>query len=278
MCQLNIYLIKKLYNADDIKVINELFNLIDEKVEKKEDYNVYCEKNIYCNCGSVVSFYNDLDVNFSWDEFKGKENLKEFNRLENIRKILKEKNFKSKQKEVIKTSEILNKEYMKTQINYAEEQDKIINEIEGTNKLTSAEWDKLLIEVVHPKIEKIMLENDKRPERIKAKKKYDEYMLENGIYINAHLYKEDDSEDWNNLNYAIKVLKNNEFNSLEKEYNKFYCDIKNILNEVNEIKVMAFWQDETSFKIYNEKEINFDDMKIEDIVFLKYNTLLTIKK
>ena len=41
---------------------------------------------------------------------------------------------------------------------------------------------------------------------------------------------------------------------------------------------MAFWQDETSFKVYNKKEINFDDMKIEDIVFLKYNTLLTIKK
>ena len=49
-----------------------------------------------------------------------------------------------------------------------------------------------------------------------------------------------------------------------------------ILEQSDEVKLLSFWQDENSPVVKNEKFVMRSDLKIDDIIFLKDNELLTI--
>jgi hypothetical protein len=66
------------------------------------------------------------------------------------------------------------------------------------------------------------------------------------------------------------------------DYNEKYIKLKNIygelLNLVAEICIYPFWQDGKADVINERRQVEFELLRIEDLVFLPYRNLLTIRK
>ena len=95
--------------------------------------------------------------------------------------------------------------------------------------------------------------------------RYEKHRMENGIDI---VYNEIDEE----INNIEKV----EFENIENDYQDLVKFVDAILEQSDEVKLLSFWQDENSPVIKNEKFVMRSDLKIDDIIFLKDNELLTI--
>lgn len=65
----------------------------------------------------------------------------------------------------------------------------------------------------------------------------------------------------------------------ENEFDNLKKFIGGVLEKTDKMSLMAFWQDaEPYVEIKNKEDIGFDSLKIENLFFLKYNDLLTIRK
>ena len=98
-----------------------------------------------------------------------------------------------------------------------------------------------------------------------AMMRYEKHKTENGKDVVYHTIEEE-----------ILNIEKTEFGSIENDYEDLVKFVDAILEEVDEVKLLSFWQDGSSPYVKNEKYVMRKDLKIDDIIFLKDNELLTI--
>ena len=97
--------------------------------------------------------------------------------------------------------------------------------------------------------------------------RYERRKTENGKEIVFHTI----DEDLENLEKIVCGTTETEFENL-----KAFVD--EILEDAGEVKLFSYWQDGEMPTIEKENYVFQSDFKIEDIIYLKYNELLTIFK
>ena len=66
--------------------------------------------------------------------------------------------------------------------------------------------------------------------------------------------------------------------NVENEFKNLKAFVDEILKEAEEVKLLSFWQDGDLPKVETEEYVFQDEFKIEDVIYMKYNELLTIFK
>ena len=84
--------------------------------------------------------------------------------------------------------------------------------------------------------------------------------------------------DFTTIDNAIANVEKKTIGTQETEYVELKNFIDEILKHANEIKLYSFWQDGEPLYIKNEKQVYQDELKIDNIIYLNYNELLTIEK
>lgn len=107
----------------------------------------------------------------------------------------------------------------------------------------------------------------------------------NSAFFNLSFWYTGDIKN-NNLEAIVEKIDKKFFEFREgygkNEEAEFDC-LKNfiggVLKKTDEINILSFWQDgEPYVEIKNKEDISFNDLKIENLIFLNYNDLLTIRK
>lgn len=282
----------------------ECINAENPIVELKEEYNLFINTACRCNCGTVLAHYNEVSSGESWLEFKKSTKAKEVARLESIKEIMEKKTYKKEKKAFEKQRDKVWSKIEETDGDIGEIEEKLTTEIMDREDLSMEEKSRLMNEKVYPKINKLMDERELLPERMKAMQAYSEFLQKNQLIYDSTIYElkgqkqetipmvtmqdfMEEKEDAEIFNYevpsnciydVIDRVKNEDGNTIEKEYDEMKAFIAEVLKHTNEIKIFAFWQDGTDIVVNNRKRITFDELKMEEIVFLKYNELLTITK
>ena len=246
MCQLNLYIVKKGTNKDEmIKLLKKYFifegaERVDDEVlleEVKDDYDVYVSAPMGCNCGTVQSMFQDAEVQTSWQEFKSGLISKELKRLEILKEFFESPDYEDKVKRIDEKS----KELIKKRENAkGRELEQIMKETQEFIKENSLVYECM---------------------------KYNKHIDENGNEVVFHTIQEDiDNVEKNvacNADAEFEVLKN---------------FVDDVLKITDEIKLFSYWQDGDLPVVEKEDYAFQDELKIENIVFMPYKTLLTIFK
>ena len=66
--------------------------------------------------------------------------------------------------------------------------------------------------------------------------------------------------------------------NVETEFKNLKTFVDEILKVADEVKLFSFWQSANVPKVEGEKYVFQDELKIEDIIYMKYNELITIFK
>lgn len=294
MCQLNIYCVKK--EVDKQKVIKFLDGFYGENSSSiiedidlndlSKEYNFYVDSKFMCDCGSVVSRFEG--VNSSFEEFKRVENEKEYERLIKLKEIMGRENYAEDREKFFNLSKEILDKINDTYLPINEIENKMIQEIESRNDLSDKGKLDMIKNSVPKMIKKLISNNGLEKERQRLYKQYNDLCEQNKDIYDTSMYVTDvalaekyingDRFVCNYIDYCLEELKNYLFDYLEKEYEKLVNVIKNILTITDEIKLFSCWQDNEDMKFINEREIHIGDLKIDDIVFLKYKELITIKR
>lgn len=308
MCQLNLYFVPKTVDKDKaIEIFNNTFDtkicecVTDENIVKGyKNYNVYICAGMRCNCGSVIGSLQDRKTYDSWEFVKEesiKAQLEEFNA---IKDLLEQKDYKKKFDEVSKKQKELFELYNKVGSDVGAIERKLIAEVEDRTDLTLEEKSKILHEEVYPKIQEMLTERENLPNRQEALKNYQNFMQENKLMISSGFYsltrpespttkeivvREDGTKEevefLNFSNCIYDMIENikNPSNDVEKvEFENLKNAVKEFLKICDDVKILAFWQDEDEVAVNDEIEYSFDEFNIESIAYLKYKDLLTITK
>jgi len=247
MCQLNLYIIPKNVKQEKVFDLMKKYFYFQEPecitsenllLDVQDDNHIYVSAGMRCNCGTIQSSYQNEDNTKSWKDLKLELINDEKEKLEKIRHILNREDYLT----------------YKKQIN--NQLDNLLNKKQTS---TRAEEEAILKE-----IQKLFSENQLWFE---ASMKYEKQKVEDGKII---VYHEIDEE--------LKNVDNFISNNIENEFKNLKSFINEILKEADEMKLLSFWQDGNNPFINNEKYVFQDELTIEDVIYLKYNELLTVFK
>lgn len=310
MCQLNLYCVPKTVEPETvIKVINNCFNttfaeqITDSEftdIYGLEDFNIYACSAMHCDCGSVISRFQDHERTLTWKQLQEELQNEELDKLYKIKNILEQPDYKERFKNYEKQQKLLWAEVEKTNGNIGEIERKLTSAVLDRTDISEEEKNKLMHEEVYPEINRLLLENEKRPERIAAMTKYQKFIQENNDLMTSMLYNTDPykgekrkivSYDENgnevityentfsqNIYDVIERTKTSKLNYEVDEFESIKGLVESLLEHCITVKLLAFWQDGDPIVIGNNYEVTFNDFKIEDIVYLKYKDTLTINK
>ena len=247
MCQLNLYIIPKTAKKDLVlQLMKDYFDyqnpecITEENLlsEIKDEYNVFISAGMGCNCGTVQAYFQDEDDSKSWIELKENLIYEQREKLEKVRQLLERKDYLEYKQEILNKQTELIKKREAAKGQEAEDALKKLQNFISDNQLL---------------FETIM--------------KYEKRKVENGKEI---VYHEIDEEIKSAERYAI--------GNVESEFENLKNFVNDILKETEEIKLFSYWQDESKPLIEDEDYVMQNELKIENIVYLKYNVLLTIFK
>lgn len=245
MCQLNLYIVPKTVKKEVVlEIMKDCFYYQNPECvsaenllpEVQELFDVYVSAGMGCNCGTVQTCYQDGFDGKSWLEVKKEIMLEKIEKLNRIKLLLEREDYLEYKNNVLKKSQEI------------ENRLKELRDEEYKNVMK--EWQVFFSE------NSLLYEAMMRYEKIKT---------ENGKEIVYH-----------NIDDDINNIEKIEFKNIENEYKDLVRFIDSILELTDEVKLLSFWQDENSPIVKNEKFIMRSDLKIDDIIFLKYNELLTI--
>jgi len=245
MCQLNLYIIPKTMKEEVVLDIMkncfcyqnpECVNAENLLPEVQEFNNIYTSAAMGCNCGSVQTYFQNRAEGESWFDVKKQLKEEKLNKLNKIRILLERPDYLEYKNSVLAKSKELEKKLKESKGEKYQEDLK--------------EW------------QLFFSENDLLYD---AMMRYEKHKTENGKDVVYH-----------NIEEEILNIEKNEFGSIENEYEDLVKFIDAILEEVDEVKLLSFWQDGDAPFVKNEKYVMRKDLKIDDIIFLKDNELLTI--
>lgn len=113
-------------------------------------------------------------------------------------------------------------------------------------------------------------------------KKSQEFFQENLLLIQSSIYVAQEQNDGSS--FIIKDIEEDiknvsrQYDNVENEFNSLKEFASEILKISDEVKFLSYWQDGDMPYIAYEKDKVLKDLNIEDVIYLKYNELLTISK
>lgn len=246
MCQLNLYIIPKC--VDIQKVLDIMKEHLDyNKPECVNDDNFLPELqnnyNIFISAGmrcncNTIQGFYQDHQNITWSELKKELINKEQTKLLEIKQVLQRPDYK---------------EYK--------------NQFNNKSNEYSAQ-----------------MQSAKGEEYNNALENLQKLFSEHSALLTASTFYErytDDTKstlDFTAIDNAIANVEKKTIVTQETEYVELKNFIDEILKHTNEIKLYSFWQDSEPLYIKNEKQLYQDELKIDNIIYLNYNELLTIEK
>lgn len=245
MCQLNLYIVPKTVKKESVlSIMKDCFGYQEPECVTDENYlpgvqdlnDIYISAGMGCNCGTVQTLYQSNSDGKSWLDVKKEIALEKVERLNKIKTLLEREDYL---------------EYKNRVLGKSHELENRIKESKGRDyENVMKEWQLFFSE------NSLLYD---------AMMKYEKIKTENGKEIVYH-----------NIDDEIKNIEKFEFENIENEYEDLVRFIDAILEQVDEVKLLSFWQDGNSPYVKNEKFVMRNDLKIDDIIFLKENELLTI--
>lgn len=271
MCQLNLYMITKNVSNGEVISIFEKYNLfisvedyykLDDIVET---YTLYSDS-YHCDCNSIISRLQEESVS-SFDAYIVKKKAEDIDKLNRMKTLKASKNYKTKVKEfenqkdkLWEVIERLNQEILDYE---NEETEKIFAlDLQDENKY------KMLDEILYPKLRKMRKELGNKIEYQNALKNYEDYLFQNRDLSESIYY--------NIADFESKIAKY-DFSDFLDEFNNLKNAYYEILKLADEICIYSFWQDENALSIEGQRQVEIQDLSIDDLVFLPYRNLLKIK-
>ncbi len=245
MCQLNLYIVPKTVKKEVVLDIlkncfcyqnPECVNHENILKEVQDLNNVYVSAAMGCNCGTVQTHFQEVGDDESWLDVKKRMVFEKIEKLKQIKILLDRPDYLDYKNRVLERA----------------------SELEKNFKDASGEIYQTLLK----EWQKFFNENSLLYE---AMMRYEKHKTENGKDVVYHCIEEE-----------IENVEKNEFSSIENEFEDLLKFIDAILEECGEIKLLSFWQDGNNPFVKNEKFVMRKELKIDDVVFLKDNELLTI--
>ena len=270
MCQLNLYIIPKNVATKDIINIFQKHNLSIREVRYykidglEENYTLY-STNGQCDCNSTISKLQNENIN-TFDAYKIKKKEEDIKKLNRMKKLKSNKNyekmakiFQSRRDSLLDIVDGFRKDIR----NYETEE---LERLSALN-LKDDELSKILREIVYPKMDEMYSQLNNNKEYKNASQNFQDFMNENND-INDSIYF--------NIEEFEKEMNEYDFSNFFDEFNSFKSICSEILKLSDEISIYPFWQDEELLKIQNKRELTFENLNINDLVFLPYGNLLKI--
>lgn len=245
MCQLNLYIVPKSVNKERVLNLMKDYFYYDKPecvTEENILVDVQDNNNVYVSAGMGC---NCGTVQGSFQQENSTKPWQE----------LKSEKIEAEREKFLKFKALLESE------DYVEKRNDFTQKLEELgekrNNAKGQEADDLLKEMQK------MFQDD----MFMVSMRYERRKTENGKEIVFHTI----DEDLENLEKIVCGTTETEFKNL-----KAFVD--EILEDSGEVKLFSYWQDGEMPTIEKENYVFQSDFKIEDIIYLKYNELLTIFK
>lgn len=245
MCQLNLYIVPKKMNKEAVlNIMKDSFYYQEPECVTGENYlpevqdlnEIYISAGMGCNCGTIQTCYQGDTDGKTWIEIKKEIALEKIERLNKIKALLEREDYLEYKNSVLSKSSELENRLKESK---GEEYEDIMKEWQLFFSENNLLYDAIM--------------------------RYEKTKDEGGMKVVYH-----------NIDEEIKNIEKYEFENVENEYRDLIQFIDAILEQVDEVKFLSFWQDGDNPCVEKEKYVFRKDLKIEDFVFLKYNELLTV--
>lgn len=248
MCQLNLYIVPKSVDKDFVfSVMEKHFN--GEKHEcfewnevfenKFSDCNVYASSCMRCNCNTVQTYYSSEREALPWDKLKQKYISNELNRSLEMKKALDSPDF-------FEEFDTFNKKI-----------DKISNRQKKLGSKAQKQASLELQELVNKH----------------------QALFNLTMHYNRQILNKDKEGVTTKIDQEFLEFKQEFGKETEKEYRVLSSFISDLLEKSNEVSLLSFWQDASPYvSVLGEKTVSLKNLTIEDIIYLNYHEVLTIKK
>ena len=294
MCQLNLIFVKNSKNKKILK--NNEYNYFGDNFK---NFSPYVKG--FCNCGSFVGSMSEYDGN-SYLEMIEDLNKTELEKLNKIKDFMNKPDYKKLKEKYITDREILSnalEKFFEPMSNYEMEQ---INLLETKYKGKALEKH---MELLYKDLDKKLQEIENSAGYKSAEAKLNEFIEKNQLMDESTLYyltKEDEDNDkkseeilddelFEDLDddieyidvpeesFVIDTVIQKLQNRYKSDYNNFleYKQLfESLLENEESILFCCIWDEPERMSI--EKEVNINDIKIEDLTTLEYNKILKICK
>lgn len=307
MCQLNVFLVSD--NVGKEKVIGLMkkylgFNAA-ECVEGEnlligaaEGFSLYVSGGMRCNCGSVISSLKDEELDF--EKYYEKNLRKNVERLEKIKAMMLNNNYKKRKKALEKQMNKFSEEMQELNRETAKLERDLTELIFNDKTLSDEEKSRKMHEEVYPLINKKLRETDESEAMKNLQKRQEEFLRcgDNELLLDScsytlkkrkpkkitlvPLFSEDGEEETvtmpsDNIDDAIAEAKDNkEKTAAIREYKEIVDFIEAVRKEGGKVKIFSFRQDGEAAEINGEREMDFTEMSVDSLASLPYNVLLSI--
>lgn len=245
MCQLNLYIVPKNVNKERVLNLMKDYFYYDKPecvTEENILVEVQDENNVYVSAGMGC---NCGTVQGSFQEEDKTKSWQE----------LKQEKMNAERERLLRFKSLLESEdYLEKKNEFRKRLDELS---EKRNNANGQEADDLLKEMQK------MFQDD----IFDVSMRYEKRKTEDGVEIVFNTIDED-----------LENLERSVCGTTEKDFENLKAFVDEILEDADEVKLFSFWQDGDLPKIESEEYVFQDEFKIEDVIYMKYNELLTIFK
>ena len=246
MCQLNLYIVPKTVKKEKVLDLMKKYFCYDKPecvTEENLLYDVQDENNVYVSAG--------MGCNCGTVQGSFAEEDKKMPWIE-----LKNAKIQAEQERIAKIKEMIEQE------DFLERKNKFYQKLEELNNARMSASGK--------DAEELLLETQK-------------LIQENGLILETMTYELQKIDDDKavitfNSNEDLQNTQKRVCENFEKEFENIKAFVDEVLKEAEDVKLLSFWQDGDLPKIESEEYVWQDEFKIEDVIYMKYNELLTIFK
>lgn len=268
----------------------------------KDEFSFYISGGMRCNCGSVLCSHQDDDNGLTYAQLKAQLKSESLEKLLQIKSLMEEKDYPIRKKEFETKLDLLWKRVDKSSEDVAEKERELADAVFSRTDISDQEKQIIMHEEVYPKVQELMDQAEKRPERIKAMDEYRAFCDQNQVMWQSIIYTLERAENvkeytFNDLSSAnpdeetfefilpsnciydaIERAKTTEFENADREFDEIKKFATTFLNKADEFKIFCYWQDGDQPTVNEEDSVKLSEFDIDKAVFLKYNCLLTIKR
>ena len=245
MCQLNLYIVPKSVNKENVlNLMRDYFYFERPQCVTEENIliEVQDEHEIYVSAGMGCNCGTVQSI------FKEEDAMKSWSEL-------KQEKINEKREHLLKIKKFLERE------DYLEIKTEIRNRLD--------EFEKIRETANGEDVEDTLYEMQR--------------IFQEGVYFDSMRYEKHKMEDgtevsFKNIDEDLENVERSVSENVETEFKNLKTFVDEILKETDEVKLFSFWQSANVPKIEGEKYVFQDELKIEDIIYMKYNELITIFK
>ena len=292
MCQLNVYMIDKYVPGVDVKEIfnrhhHHSFENINEEVVIKnydDDYNYYEASHNKCDCGSVIGFLSNSNTKYtSYIEYLENCGKKEIAKLYKIKKLLLKNDYEERLASALQYRDTLFSR-LEAFTNPIKEKEALLSEL--TLKQNPNIKDQIKIKQLDSEIKALKSDLENNEEYKMLKLSYADYIDRNSELIASQNYTLEFKKDWwqENIDMAINKAEASLHQHVNAEFNHLKFILSDILKLTDEVKLFSFWQNDAKQECdyFNSiREVScttLNELSLDDLVFLNFKDVITIKK